>query len=163
MLPADLGGLGGQGWVLHREMLNLTRDTLYKEHNVNTTTRSDVCGDPTDASGPPSKHKSLASSGVLWNGDRSLARCTQVILQLPAQITTILLSPPFCSHAVVTTSVLFSGFWVFLKRQKKKKKKESGMAREAHTLSCLLLFLLPSPRSHFLFLFFLTLLLHPFS
>lgn len=44
-------------------------------------------------------------------------------------------------------------FWVFLKRQEKKKK--PGVAGEVRALICLLLFLLPALRSHFLFLFFL--------
>lgn len=42
MWPADLGWLGGQGRVLQREMLNRARDTLYREHDVNNTSRDDV-------------------------------------------------------------------------------------------------------------------------
>ena len=39
-----LAGWEGQAWVLQREMLNGSRNALYREHSVNNTSRDDAHG-----------------------------------------------------------------------------------------------------------------------
>lgn len=122
MWPADLG------WL----MLNRARDTLYREHDVNNTSRDDVHGlSHWPPPRPRPECRSLASSGSMeWGPFPDELRSGHPPVACVDDHYT-LVSAVVLTHRDGHLQALL-WFWVFLKRQEKKKKSQGWQGRCVH-------------------------------
>ena len=103
MLPDAFRGLGGQSWVLQKEMRN-PPVRIFKENMLEQQLLDSCTWWPHSAPSLPAnvravREASPATSGASVDGTCTLGRCAQGILHSSAWIVTTLSSPLLWSHS----------------------------------------------------------------